>query len=179
MDFRIYNDFEIIAMVQEGCEEALNLMASKYKLFIAKKIGKFNLGYEYDDAFQEGLIVLYKSIKKFKPEFNKTFTRYFELNLENRYITIIRSKSRYYKFLNEKLPLLFDYEIRESPHAYFTKDDFNDFVNQLSSFEKDVFQMKFFHENTHQEIATNLNCDTKKVYNAIDRIRTKLKLHLE
>jgi len=179
VDFRKYNDFEIIAMIQEGCEEALSLMADKYKLFIAKKIGKFNLGYEFDDAYQEGLIILYKSVKKFKPEFNKSFTRFFELNLENRFISIIRSKMRYNKFLSEKLPMLFDYEIHDSIHNYFSKTDFDGFVELLSDFEKEVFEQKFFKECSHLEIAENLKCDTKKVYNAIDRIRTKLKLHLE
>lgn len=179
MDFRKYNDYEIIAMIQEGNEEALSLMADKYRLFIAKKIGKFNLGYEFDDAYQEGLIILYKSVKKFEPGFNKSFTRYFELNLENRFISIIRGKMRYGKFLSEKLPMLFEYEIHEPSHSYFSKTDFDDFFLRLSHFEKTVFQLKFIEEYTHSQIAENLNCHPKKVYNAIDRIRTKLKLHLE
>jgi len=179
VDFRKYNDYEIIAMIQEGNEEALTLMVDKYKLFIAKKIGKFNLGYEFDDAFQEGLIILYKSVKKFQPHFNKTFTRYFELNLENRFISIIRGKMRYGKFLSEKLPMLFEYELNEPIHSYFSKSDFDDFLTQLSDFEIAVFKLKFFNEYSHIEIAENLKCNTKKVYNAIDRIRTKLKLHLE
>jgi len=92
LDFRNYNDYEIIELIQQGHEEALQLMVDKYKLFIAKKISKFNLTFEYDDAFQEALIVMLRSIRKYKPEFNKTFTRFFELNMENHFISMIRKK---------------------------------------------------------------------------------------
>ncbi|MBU0996847.1 MAG: sigma-70 family RNA polymerase sigma factor [Firmicutes bacterium] len=178
MDFRKYNDHEIIFLIQEGNEEALSLMEEKYKLLIAKKISKFNLGYEYDDAYQEGLIVLVRSAQRFKPVFNKSFTRYFEMNLENRFISIVRSKRRYFKFLSEKSPMLVEHEVHEQPKLYFTKQDFDDFVSLLSSFEKTVFEQKFFNELEIEDIASLLNCDTKKVYNAIDRIRAKLKMHL-
>jgi len=178
LDFRKYNDNEIISLIQEGNEEALNLMEEKYKLFIAKKISKFNLGYEYDDSYQEGLIVLVRSIQRFKPIYNKSFTRYFEMNLENRFISIVRSRRRYFKFLSEKSPMLVEHEIHEQPKLYFSKQDFDDFVLLLSSFEKAVFEQKFFNELGIEETANLLNCDTKKVYNAIDRIRAKLKMHL-
>lgn len=179
MDFRNYNDFEIIEFVQQGSEEALQLMVDKYKLFIAKKISKFNLYYQYDDSYQEALIVLYRSIMRFKPIYNKTFTRYFEMNLENCFISIIRKNTRYYKFINEKLPILYRDQICETPYDYVSETDFNQFVERLSSFEKIVFEHKFFKNLEINDIANNLNCGTKKVYNAIERIRTKLKMHLE
>lgn len=165
-------------MIQEGNDEALKLMEDKYKLFIAKKISKFNLYYEYDDAYQEALIVMVRSIMRFKPVFNKSFTRYFELNLENRFISIVRSKSRYFKFLSEKSPVLVENHVQEAPNMYFTRSDFDEFVKMLSEFEKKVFEQKIFNESSVDEIANMMNCDSKKVYNAIDRIRSKLKMHL-
>jgi hypothetical protein len=43
MDFRNYNDFEIIDLINQGNEEALELMFEKYKYLVAKKISHFNL----------------------------------------------------------------------------------------------------------------------------------------
>lgn len=179
MDFRNYNDHEIISFIQEGHEEALQLMVEKYRLFIAKKISKFNLYDEYDDAFQEGLLVLYRSIKKFKTTYNKTFTRFFEMNLENCFISIIRKRSRYYKFVNEKLPRFYQYQVHEEKYDYVTSDEMEQFKGTLSSFEQVVFDHKMAGDFSALEISEKIDCDIKKVYNALDRIRTKLKLYLE
>lgn len=179
MDFRKYNDYEIIELIKEGHEEALNLMFDKYKLFIAKKIGKFNLSSEYDDCIQEGLIVMYKSILKFNEDFNKSFTRYFEHNLENRFISMIRTRQRYGKFIYEKLPVMYDFNVCESEKTYYTEKEIQDALSEFSDFEKNVFKQKYLSRLSTQKTAEIMNCDIKKVYNAIDRIRLKLKLHLE
>lgn len=178
MDFRDYNDYEIIAMIQEGSEEALQLMATKYKLLIAKKVSKFNLNDEYDDCLQEGLIVLHKSAMKFRESFGKTFTRYFEMNLENRFISIVRRRSRYFKFLGERLPKMFEYKLYESPATYFPEQEYALFLSDLSSFERVVYEARFLREEEISEIAKTQSCPIKKVYNAIDRIRAKLKNRL-
>ncbi|MBU1145550.1 MAG: sigma-70 family RNA polymerase sigma factor [Firmicutes bacterium] len=179
MNFRNYNDYEIINLIKQGHEEALNLMVEKYKLFIAKKIGKFNLAIEYDDCFQEGLIILYKSVIQFDESYNKSFTRYFEHNLENRFISILRSRNRYGKFIYEKLPVLFDYEVNEIEKTYFCKQEMEEVFESFSTFEKSVFENKFLKHLSTIETANSMNCEVKKVYNAIDRIRQKLKMHLE
>ncbi len=179
MDFREYNDYEIISLIQEGHEEALALMIEKYKLFIAKKISKFNLWYEYDDSYQEGLLVLYRSIKKFKPIYNKSFTRFFEMNLENCFISIIRKQTRYNKFVIEKLPSLYQGTVQETQYDYLSETEMTEFFGKLSEFEKIVFEHKLKHDDEVQEVALKLGCDIKKVYNAIERIRAKLKMHLE
>ncbi|MCD6482238.1 MAG: helix-turn-helix domain-containing protein, partial [Candidatus Izimaplasma sp.] len=94
MTYPAYNDYEIIDLIREGNNEALELMFDKYSKLISKKIYKFNLYQEYDDMFQEGMMILYKSIKAFDDSFSKTFTRYFELNLDRKYITLLSKKVR-------------------------------------------------------------------------------------
>lgn len=178
MDFRKYNDFEIISLIQEGHEEALQLMVEKYRPLIAKKISKFNLTDEFDDMFQESILILYKSCKKFSPVFNKSFTRYFELNLEHRLISAIRQRIRQTRIFTEKANEFISYSVHEEEHRYFRKEDFERYLNELSKFEKKVFDLKFTEDLTQEEIALRLDCDIKKVYNATDRIRQKLKIHL-
>jgi len=178
MDFRNYNDFEIIDLILQGNEEALELMFDKYKYLVAKKISCFNLTDEYDDCFQEGMIVLYKSVQKFNDSRNKSFTRYFETNLEHHFISIIRSRRRFTRFMIEKLPKLVEYEVEEQPTEIYSKEDILGAIRELSAFEKDIFQAKFIQGKEVQAIATEQNVPVKKVYNAVDRIRQKIKNRL-
>lgn len=178
MRFRDYNDYEIIDLVKQGSEEALALLVAKYQFLIAKKIGKFNLQSDFDDCFQESVILLYKSVMKFSETFNKSFTRYFEHNLENHLISMLRKKHSYGKFLHHKLAVLVDFEVDESRRDYYSSDDIHMAISELSAFEKAVFEEAFIRNRTPIETAAALSCPVKKVYNAIDRIRKKLKLHL-
>jgi RNA polymerase sporulation-specific sigma factor len=178
MDFRNYNDFEIIDLINQGNEEALELMFGKYKWLVAKKISSFNLTDEYDDCFQEGMIVLYKSVVKFNDAKNKSFTRFFESNLEHHFISIIRSRRRKIRFLNEKLPMLVDDEVNETEREVYTEQDIFAAIDKLSPLEKSIFTGKFIQNKDAQTIAGEQNIPIKKVYNAVDRIRQKIKMHL-
>lgn len=179
MDFRNYNDYEIIDLVKQGNEEALQLMIDKYRYLIAKKIIKFNLTEDFDDYFQEGLLVLYRSVMRFDDTRIKTFTRYFEMNLEHHLISAIRSKTRKLKFLIEKLPMLYGDSISESQSTYYSEDEIKAVIHVLSALEKRIFQRRFIENKDVKSIAEIEAIDVKTVYNAIERIRKKIKLHLD
>jgi len=178
MIFRNYNDFEIVNLIKQGYEEAFDFMVDKYKFFIAKNIKKFNLTEEYDDVYQECLMILYKSIQRFDETFNKSFMRYFELNLTNRLISIKNKNNRYGKFLANKLSSLIDYTVYEETKSYITETEIKDALRKLSSFEKQVFNTKVIGKLSIRETAKIIKCDEKKIYNALDRIKNKIKMHL-
>ena len=174
MRFRDYNDFEILDLIKSGNEEAFQLMVDKYKYLIAKKIHQFQLRDDYDDCFQESLLVLYRSILRFEDRFNKTFTKFFELNLEHHLITVIRKNTRKNKFIQEKAIFL----VQESTHS---ADSYNgldqaieELLGQLSPCEKSVYQCWMINQLSIQDTANSLDLTTKQVHNAIDRIRKKL-----
>lgn len=179
MDFRNYNDYEIIDFIKQGNEEALQLMIDKYRYLIAKKISSFNLTDEFDDFFQEGLLVLYRSVLKFDDSRVKTFTRYFEMNLEHHLISAIRKKSRKIKFMIERLPMLYGDAICESKSEYYSEDEIIAVLHVLSDLEKRIFERRFIQNHDVKEIAKIEAIDVKTVYNAIERIRKKIKLHLD
>ena len=178
MNFRDHNDFEIISLIKQGSEEALALMVEKYKYLIAKKIKKFNLVSQFDDCYQEALLILYKSTVRFDERYAKSFTRYFERNLENQLISLVRKQRTYGKFLATKSRILADQTIKESPYPVYTLSEIANAAKELSDFESLVFKLRFQKDLSPQEIALELGCEVKKVYNAIDRIRHKLKMHL-
>lgn len=178
MNFRQYNDYEILDLVKQGNDEALELMIRKYRYFIAKKIVKYNLTAEYDDSFQEGLLVLYRSILRFEEKFGKSFTKYFETNLEHCYISILRKAHQKQKFYAEKVMLIAEDAFSPGDDYSITSADVQALVALLSPMEKQIFEARFLRQREVGEIATSLDVPPKAVYNAIDRIRQKIKLHL-
>ncbi|MBI9008909.1 MAG: sigma-70 family RNA polymerase sigma factor [Tenericutes bacterium] len=165
-------------MIKRGNEDAFEFMVDKYKFFIAKNIKKFNLIKDFDDVFQESLMILYKSIYSFDESYDKSFMRYFELNLTHKLITLKKKVNRYGQFLSEKLPVLCDFTILEDRRIYFTENEILEALTKLSDFEKTVFNTKIINKKTVRETAKKLNCSEKKIYNALDRIKNKLKMHL-
>ena len=73
--------YELINLIREGNQDALAIMFEKYSPLIYKTIDKFNLTYDVEDMYQEGLLKLYESIRVYNFDNGKTFTRYFQLNL--------------------------------------------------------------------------------------------------
>ena len=69
-----HNDFELISLIREGNQDALEIMFEKYKPLLYKTIHKFNLMYDVEDMYQEGLLMLYKSIRFY--DFNSFLSTY-------------------------------------------------------------------------------------------------------
>ena len=66
---------ELIQRVQEGDEEAKEVLISSNLGLVRSVISKFsNIGYERDDLFQLGSIGLIKAIYKFDPSYNVKFS---------------------------------------------------------------------------------------------------------
>lgn len=178
MIFRDYNDFEIINLIKQGDDEAFLFMVDKYKFFIAKKIRQFNLAYDYDDCFQEVLMLLHKSILRFDDTFGKTFTRYFELNLTNYLISYKNKKNNYFSFKYEKLPTYQTHLFEEARKYNYLDSEVRDALEALSAFEKQVFQAKIISNRSVRETANALSTNEKRIYNALERIKKKIKMHL-
>ena len=72
MYFAGYNDYELIYLVNEGSERALNVLYQKYYIYIYKVAAKYiPRGDKKNDLIQEGLMLLNQSIKRFNPRFDK------------------------------------------------------------------------------------------------------------
>lgn len=168
-----YNDNELLYLINEGNDSALKIMYLKYMPLVKKRILELKINYErYQDFFQEGMMMLDKAIKTFNPFYNKTFNKYFDLILQRKFYRLVQE---YHEYLNnvsilENLDEFILYE-EETEISYL-----NDFdVDELSEFEYEV--LKNFVENNlpAREIGKVLNCNVRKVYNALSRGKRKLK----
>ena len=121
---------------------------------------------------------LHKSVLRFDESFNKSFMRYYELNLTNKLISLKKKDNRYGQFLSEKLPVLCENTLFEERSCYYTEHEIKDALKELSEFEKLVFNLKIVERLEVKDIAKKLVCNEKKIYNALDRIKNKLKIHL-
>lgn len=169
-----YNDYELLYLISEHSEAALEIMYEKYRPLIYARIKDFNIGrYSFDDFYQEGLLVLHQCIWRFSDLYNKTFTRFFEMCLQRRIMDILRVNSKY--FYNTIIMSDLDYLKEEKIDYHSSQETLDDIIVNLSSLEKEVFELKYVYNYTIKEISEKLNVDVKKIYNALARIKTKIK----
>ncbi len=174
---KLHNDYEIIERIKEGCEASFELMVENYKRFIAKKIYKFNLHYDFEDTFQEGLILLYKTILAFDPAFNKTFTRFFELSLERSLITkintLVRRKDKMVRYRDSIAE--FNHCIRENSVYYDLH--LSEIKKILTPLEYMVFKRRHINMHAIDDISSAHKLTKKKVYNSLQRAKEKIQAH--
>lgn len=92
MDYSVYNDYELLYLIHDGCEPALNLLHKKYSHLIysiAKRY--YPYGDKIYDLIQEGRIVLQECIFGYNPERDATFYSYFLICYKRRIVKLINS----------------------------------------------------------------------------------------
>lgn len=193
MDYKDYNDNELISYIAEGNEDANNLLIEKYKPLIAKTANKMlpycdGTGFDLNDLIQEGMIGLNHAIERYHEQKDVLFYTYAKLCIERKMISvIIKSNRGKNKVLNESI----SYDDEETNLLSILKDstpspeevmidlelekDLNNKIkSELTDFENQVFQLLVSGFLT-QEIADMLDKDKKSIENAIQRIRIKIK----
>ncbi len=174
---RRHNDYEIIDRIQEGDEDALALLLHQYRHFMAKKIHKFNLAYDFDNLFQECLIILHRSAMRFDASFNKTFTRFLEMNIERYFIshiaTLKRRKETTMHYLNDIAER--NHCLREAS-AYYSLH-VAEIEKVLTPFEYRVYTLRELKNYGIDAIVEKESADIKSVYNALHRAKAKIKAY--
>lgn len=176
MDFK-YNDFELLYLISEGEDFAFEILCDKYKYLIIQRIRDYRIKSKYfDDYLQEGFLVLITAMKTYDSYvFRKTFNKYFDLLLQRRFQRLLKNESNFfYNVILMEYPELIEDEegvgeslfVREEP-LDFNQDIFSDIEKEVSKYLANGLKPR--------EIASELKCDVKKIYNAIDRIKIKFR----
>lgn len=170
------NDYELLYLVQENSEEALEYLFKKYENLIKARIKAFKIKPKnYDDFYQEGLLALDKAIRTYDERFGKSFNKYFDLILQRRFMQILRREQRY---VYDTMYVEQFYDIIEESKVLYhleLEEMIRNIEANLSGFEKQVFECRVKRNLNTGETAKLLNCTTRQVYNAMLRIRQKLK----
>lgn len=174
--YQHYNDFELLDLISQGSEEALQIMLEKYEPLIISRAVKFCVrDSSRDDYIQEGRLMLLKAIRKFRPDGDKTFTKYFELVLEHRIISLNRQYLNYMNrtVLVDEIPEShLDYESSAEAVLLRNIHEFN--TGSLSEFELEIFNRKFLVGQDVKSISQETGSTEKQIYNTVQRIKKKL-----
>jgi len=159
-------------MIKEGDTIAEEIIYKKYSILIAKRIRDFNLTSDFDDYFQESLIVLARSIDTYIDS-RYGFYPYFYKNLTNRLISIIRSKNS-----KRKLDIMASDEVLELKDPgiivnYNVKE--NEIFKGLSEQEMNIVNKIYLDKMSTKEVADLYGTKEEKVYYILKKAKDKIR----
>lgn len=198
MDYKEYNDYELLHYISENHEEASDILYQKYQPFIQKCAHKLypyvkSSGLEISDLMQEGLLGLTSAIYHFKGEKDNTFYTFATTCIKRKMISMVVSTKRLKnKILNESIPLesvdesgtaySLEYLLSDetqNPEKLLLSSEYQNHImelakDKLTDLESSVFELKISGFN-YKEIAEVLDKEPKAIDNALQRIKSKLK----
>ncbi len=194
------DDHYLVALAKAGKIDAEEMLIRRYKGFVRLKASSyFLLGGESDDLIQEGLVGLYKAIRDYRTDRESSFRNFAELCITRQIITAVKTATR-----NKHTPLNQYVSFSQSPAASGDSDTTLDEVlpgptvfdpvNQviaseeleslvsclssvLSDLESRVLSL-YLDGHSYEVVAEKLECDTKTVDNALQRVKRKVGTHL-
>lgn len=193
-------DEEVVNLARCGNLGATEFLISRYRPLVENKArAYFVVGADHDDVVQEGLIGLYKAIRDFRSDRLSKFRPFAELCVTRQIITAVKTATRQkhvplnaYVSLNRGLNgeatdnSLLDVlpdgnadtpdETAVSPHI---PQGLQDMVcRHLSDLEKCVLSC-YLQGMSYKEISAKLNCHTKSIDNALQRVKRKISFLLK
>ena len=194
------DDHYLVALAKDGRADAYDAIVRRYRGFVRLKASSyFLLGGEADDLIQEGLLGLYKAIRDYRTDRESSFRNFAELCITRQIITAVKTATR-----NKHTPLNQYVSFSQTPAAAGDSDttldeilpgpSVHDPVNQviaseeleslvsclssvLSDLESRVLSL-YLDGHSYEEIGERLECDTKTVDNALQRVKRKVAAHL-
>jgi len=201
MNYKDYNDYELINYIRENSEEANEILFEKYKPMIVTLATKMvnyspNLGLEINDLIQEGMLGLNTAINSFNENDETSFYTYAKTCIERKILsTMIGARRQKHKILNESMSieiynddnssviegLVADNSYNPENLIVQTEDGnslYEKIIEQLTPLEQQVFELKASGFK-YKEIADILDKDPKVIDNALNRLKTKIKNLIE
>ena len=129
-----YNDYELLYLISENDDTALDIMYQKYIPLIKARIAAFRIKpYNFEDFYQEGLFTLCRALQTYRPDYNKTFTKYFDLILQRHFIQLLRKESNYF----------YQVDLMENPDLLMEPERKNDQKIEIKRMIESCFFSKF------------------------------------
>lgn len=197
---KILKDEELIKQYQNGDEDVIDFIFSKYTNLIHNVSSKyFLIGAEPEDLFQEGLIGLFKACQNFKVGSESSFKTFAYLCIERQVQSAIKTANRQKNIaLNSALPLNAQFELtipnsdgsdEENAVKYMQSDEptpeeilieeetylerLKQIKATLSDYEYKIL-IHYIKGYKYSYIANLIDKDFKSIDNALTRIKHKL-----
>ncbi|HEY6780707.1 MAG TPA: RNA polymerase sporulation sigma factor SigH [Thermoleophilaceae bacterium] len=196
------DDHYLIALAKQGKKDAYDRIVKRYHGFVRLKASSyFLIGGDSDDLIQEGLVGLYKAVRDYRTDRESSFRNFAELCITRQIITAVKTSTR-----NKHTPLNEYVSFSQTPAASGgdgdpTLDELlpgptaHDPANQvisseelrslvaclssvLSDLESSVLSL-YLDGHSYEAIGERLECDTKTVDNALQRVKRKVGAHLD
>jgi len=197
---RELEDLQLVLRARNGSEGARDELMRRYHGFVRLKASSYFLaGGDAEDLIQEGMIGLFKAIRDFRSDKETSFRSFAELCVTRQIITAIKTATRfkhaplnnYVSFsqtpagqdpdsdctLGDALP---GSHVHDPAVAVISTDELKSLVfclgTGLSPLEADALRM-YLEGSSYEEMAEVLDCDTKAIDNALQRVKRKILAH--
>ncbi len=197
---RELEDLQLLMRLKNGDDRARDLLIQRYTGFVRMKASSYFIaGGEPEDLIQEGLIGLCKAMRDFRADKETSFRSFAELCVTRQIITAIKTATRYKHAplntyvsfsqtpagqdpdsdctLGDALP---GSHVNDPAVAVISTDELKSLVfclgSGLSPLEADALRM-YLEGSSYEEMAEILECDTKAIDNALQRVKRKILQH--
>ena len=197
---RELEDLQLVMRVHNGDERSRETLIQRYTGFVRMKASSYFIaGGEPEDLVQEGLIGLCKAMRDFRADKETSFRSFAELCVTRQIITAIKTATRYKHSplntyvsfsqtpagqdpdsdvtLGDALP---GSHVNDPSVAVISTDELKSLVfclgTGLSPLEADALRM-YLEGSSYEDMAEVLDCDTKAIDNALQRVKRKILQH--
>ena len=137
MNYKNYNDYELISMVRENDEFSYYSLFEKYKP-IVKNISKefydrySDYGYDYDDFIQEGYVGFQNALNKYDSSKGALFYTFVELCIRRRLLSFTKNITLPKRNISNKYFVsLDDLDVRDNSASLNDELDYEDTMNTI------------------------------------------------
>lgn len=197
---RELEDLQLVVRARNGDEKALDALIRRYTGFVRLKASSYFLaGGDAEDLIQEGLIGLYKAVRDFRHDKETSFRSFAELCVTRQIITAIKTATRYKHAplntyvsfshtpagqdgegdctLGDALP---GPSVNDPSVRVISTEELQSLVfclgTGLSKLEADALRL-YLEGTSYEDMAVLLECDTKAIDNALQRVKRKVLVH--
>ena len=194
-EFENLSDAQVVELAQAGIEGAAEFLLYKYRNLVRSKVRSYFLvGAEKEDLLQVGMIGLWQAIVDYRADKAISFPAFARICIQRHIITAIKTATRQKQIpLNTSLSLesspdesssewtlaeILTSEETVDPEELMLKREDSEMLQgmlqqMLSDFEWQVLA-GYRVGKSYREIASELQCKTKSVDNALARIKRKV-----
>ena len=194
MNYNSISDIEIITLIRQGDDDAMEYLLKKYAGMVKKETRRFYLiGSDEEDLMQEGMIGLFKAIRDYDVRKQTDFALFSHVCIVRQLLTAVTASNRQkHTPLNSYVSLFAPLEDGDNtitlqdtiggavpnPEDLFLGKErmeelWKQIDKQLSTLERNVLDL-YLEGDSYEMIAEKLQKSIKAIDNAIQRIRAKL-----